>query len=64
MFAGAVYAMSIVEPVATFEPSARMTVAPDTVTDDTVTDTPATETAKSPVAAVVALSVSLSVSVI
>jgi hypothetical protein len=56
--------MSIVDPLATFEASARMTVAPDTVTDDTVTGTPATDTAKSPVAAVVALSVSLSVSVI
>jgi len=62
--AGAVYAMSIVEPVATFEPSARITVAPDTVTEDTVTATPPTETTKSPVVAVVALSVSLKVSVI
>jgi hypothetical protein len=59
-----VYATSIVDPLATFEASARMTVAPDTVTDDTVTGTPATDTEKSPVAAVVALSVSLSVSVI
>lgn len=55
--------MSMVEPLATLEPSVSITVAPEIVTDETGITTPPTVTANSAVEALVAPKASLIVRV-
>jgi hypothetical protein len=55
--------MSMVEPLATLEPSVSITVAPEIVTDETGITTPPTVTANSAVEALVTPKASLIVSV-